>query len=91
MKNSLLLIVLAGFLLSCSDSNSEISSKQLELRTRIDSIDYIHDSLSTVIEASSDMRTDELVRIQLLIKKLDEQRAHLLKSYDSLEKELRKQ
>ena len=90
MRNSLVLTISAILFLSCSDSNEDISSKQLELRTRIDSIEYVHDSLSTVVEASSDMRTEELVKIQLLIKKLDEERAYLLKSYDSLEKELRK-
>lgn len=83
MRNALLLICLA-LISSCGDSSPDVPSQQLLLRNKIDSIDQVHDSLSTVIEHSSDMRTDELVRIQLLIKKLDEQRAYLLKSYDSL-------
>jgi hypothetical protein len=90
MKYLVLLIFSLILFYSCSESETGIADRQLELRAKIDSIDRVHDSLSTVMEASSDMRTDELVRIQLLIKKLDEQRAYLLKSYDSLGSELKK-
>ncbi|MBL7696954.1 MAG: hypothetical protein JNK79_02310 [Chitinophagaceae bacterium] len=85
-----LFALLAIILISCGDSGEDITSQQLQLQSKIDSIDQVHDSLSTIIETSSDMRTDELVRMQLLIKKLDEERAYLLKSYDSLEKQLRR-
>jgi len=89
MKRSLLPIFFTAIFFSCSDSRQEIIDRQLEITNKVDSLDKLHDSLSAVMENSSDKRIVELVKLQLTIKKIDEHRAYLLKTHDSLGAELK--
>lgn len=90
MKRFLISVFVVTIFFSCSDSRQEIINRQAEISQKVDSLDNLHDSLSAVLENSSDKRIMELVKLQLTIKKLDEQRAYLLKTHDSLGAELKK-
>lgn len=90
MKRALLPIFFTAIFFSCNDSRQEIINQQAEITLKVDSIDKLHDSLSAVMENGSDKRIVELVKLQLTIKKLDEERAYLLKTHDSLGAELKK-
>ncbi len=87
MRYSFLLLI-AFF--GCGDRGQDIRDEQAEIKIQIDHINRTDDSLTTVLEHSSDMRTEELVKIQLQRKKLQEEKAFLVVSLDSLQKQIDK-
>lgn len=75
---------------ACTDGKKDILDQQRQIKNQIDIINRTDDSLTTVLEHASDMRTDELVKVQLQRKKLQEDKAFLVVSLDSLQREIDK-
>lgn len=89
MRFTLLFLLLILFL-ACRNEAQSIRDEQAKIKNQIDHINRTDDSLTTVLEHSSDMRTEELVKIQLQRKKLQEEKAFLVVSLDSLQKQIDK-
>lgn len=88
MKYLFLLIIIS--FAACKDGKKDILDQQRHIKNQIDVINRTDDSLTTVLEHASDMRTDDLVKIQLQRKKLQEDKAFLVVSLDSLQRQIDK-
>lgn len=90
MMRFTLLFLLSVLVFACQDNRQSILDEQAKIKTQIDLINRADDSLSAVLDHASDMRTDELVKVQLQRKKLQENKAFLVVSLDSLQKHIDK-
>ena len=76
-------------LYSCRNPKEDISSEQISLKNKIDSIDHINDSLVNVVNNNPDMDIEQNVKIQLYSRKLQKEKEEYLRALDSIEKELK--